>query len=339
MAAKLVGPTGKCPNCGAVASLLDRDQLKWLTWTFFVLGSLHRSTYGAAPIIQFNEHQKGSVRFRDALASDADLLQRVLGIGFFPYGPRLWMLGYIEPLEALIDEKTRGPIIDRIVSEYPSIMLTPEELFYRVRKMPSNPTAPSEYDSPPNKFVGTGRLDDKSLPILYGSQDLEVCVHESRFVAEDELYVGSLRPTRPLRLLDLSALLDEKDVTEFKSLDLAVHMLFLAGKHSYPVSRAIAKAANATGYDGLSYPSYFSMLRTGSIPFETAFGISLRVFEQAQDYERAKIISNLALFGRPIASRDVKVVGTNRLHIQSVRYEMTFGPSDPHGDAEGVELA
>jgi hypothetical protein len=37
--------------------------------------------------------------------------------------------------------------------------------------------------------------------------------------------------------------------------EIAVHMLFLAGAHSYEISREIAVAANATGLDGIVYPS------------------------------------------------------------------------------------
>jgi hypothetical protein len=39
-------------------------------------------------------------------------------------------------------------------------------------------------------------------------------------------------PRRSLRFLDLSVVLIEEHVTEFESLDMAIHMLFLAGKHS-----------------------------------------------------------------------------------------------------------
>jgi hypothetical protein len=83
---------------------------------------------------------------------------------------------------------------------------------------------------------------------------LPICVHECRFTAEDELYVATLFPTRELKLLDLSALLKEEHSTEFESLDMAVHMLFLAGKHSYDISREIARVVHSVGYDGVVPP-------------------------------------------------------------------------------------
>jgi hypothetical protein len=140
------------------------------------------------------------------------------------------------------------------------------------------------------------------------------------------VYVATLSPTRDLKLLDLSVLLREEDGTEFDSLDMAVHMLFLAGKHSYEISRDIARAVHSEGYDGVVYPSYFSLLRTGSMPFETAYGISHRRFPHLQDHEKSKIIANLALFGRPIEERIVTVRCINKLILSHVEYGFHFGP-------------
>ena len=115
------------------------------------------------------------------------------------------------------------------MAEYPSIVLTTDQIFYRIRKSISVPSEFAEYDSPPPDVVGFGRLDSKDFPVMYGSQDLQVCIHECRVAAEDETFVATLGPTRDLRLLDLTEVLPEKDVTEFESLDMAVHMVFLAG--------------------------------------------------------------------------------------------------------------
>lgn len=96
--------------------------------------------------------------------------------------------------------------------------------------------------------------------------------------------MATLAPTRELRLLDLSVLLKEEEgVTEFESLDMTVHMLFLAGKHSYKLTRAIAEAARIARFDGLLYPSYFSLLRLGEMPFQTVYGVSQRRIPQLQD--------------------------------------------------------
>lgn len=325
MAGGDTGITATCPNCGAAEMhLLTTGHLEDLSYQFFVRGSMFSPGYGAAPVIQFNEHQTGCLEAAGRLERDIDLLQRTLGVGFFYYGPRLWMVGEIEPLKDLQRKRTRGKTIRRILAEFPEVTIAPGMEFFRVRKAPNDPENPLEYDSPPSQLSGGGRLDTAENPILYGSQDLEICVHESRFTANDELFVSTQTPKRVMRLLDLTAILNE-DCDEFESLDLAVNMLFLAGSHSYPISREIASAAAKAGFDGLLYPSFFSMLRTGGVPFETAYGLSLRRFGD-NNFEKSKIISNLALFGRPIAQGDVDIVGINRLVITTVRYGMSLGP-------------
>lgn len=317
----------KCPNCGQDSGRkLSKDRALALAHRYFVWGTLHKCEYGAAPIVQFNEHQKTSISTAQWFEKDIELISNTLGVGFFYYGPRLWMVGEVEPLKALQDEQSQAKIIQRIIDEYPSFSLEENRLFYRIRKAPKDPADQTEYDTPPAEYLGAGRLDSADFPVMYGSQDLEVCVHECRVTAEDELYVASLAPKCPMKLLDLSSVLPEEHVTEFESLDMAVHMLFLAGKNSYPISRKIAKAASIAGYDGLIYSSYFSMLRTGRMPYETAFGISYRRFPQMREYEQAKSIPNFALFGRPIADQKVAVRCINKLILSHVNYGFHFGP-------------
>lgn len=317
---------GPCPRCGATAGKkLSRDTLLELAFRFFVWGSLWRVDYGAAPLIQFNDRQRTSIEFPPWLHTDPSVFEEALGVGFFHYGPRLWMVGEVEPLKALQDERTRPELVSRILREYPVRKIGTGTILYRIRKDPKKPAEAHEYDSPPAEMAGAGRLDSPGLPMLYASPDLQVCVHECRVTAEDELFVATLDPTRELRLLDLSALLRE-DVTEFESLDMAVHMIFLAGAHSYEISRKIAVAARESGFDGLIYSSYFSLLRNGVMPFQTVYGISHRRIPQYQPYEEASAVPNIALFGRPIQDGSVVVKCINRLVLSRVSYEFRFGP-------------
>jgi hypothetical protein len=187
------------------------------------------------------------------LEPDLRRIEKATGFGFFLNGPRLWMVGGVEPLEALQDPAQREPVIRRIVAEYPAGTLAAGEVCYRIRKGPARPDDAAQYDSPP--ATGGGRLDTPDNPVMYGSQDVQVCIHECRVTAEDELYVASLAATRDLKLLDLTHLLYEEHVTEFDSLDMAVHMLFLAGPHSYEITWLIAHGARAAGYDSVIYPA------------------------------------------------------------------------------------
>ena len=318
-----------CPRCGSRdGAKLDADRGAHLAHRFFVVGSLHKTEYGGAPVIQFNAHRQTDIDLDGFHGQDALLLSQALGIGFFYYGPPTWAVGEVEPLKALEDPQTRAPIVGRIVAEYPRYILAPDRTFYRLRKAVAAPMDPGEYDSPPDRFCGGGRLDAPDLPVLYGSADLELCVHECRVTVEDLVHVATLKTTRPLTLLDLTALLEE-EVTSFESLDMAVHMLFLAGGHSYPIARAIAAAAAAAGLDGILFPSFFSLLRTGQPFLETAYGLSTRAYPGAAEREARKIVANVALFGRPVADGHVAVTGINRLYLRQAAYDLGFGPATP----------
>ena len=316
-----------CPRCATSESRkLTPDRLATLAQNFFVWGSVHRVDYGAAPQIQFNDRRKTDFDLPGSLSADATVFEDALGVGFFLYGPRLWMLGEIEPLKELQREQTRCPVIDRILREYGSRTLTPRDKFFRIRKNPTDPSQYNQYDSSPPEF-SKGRLDTPASPALYASPNLQNCLHECRVSAEDDLFVATLRPVRDLELLDVAALLDEpQEVNEFESLDLAVNMLFLAGEHSYPITRVLSLAARSAGFDGLVYPSYFSMLRNGVKPFETTYGISHRRIPGYKEFEQAKISANFAIFGRPVQEGLVEVCCINRVVLSTVSYSVHFGP-------------
>ena len=306
--------------------MLTRDRLTTLAQLFFVWGSVEKYEYGEAPTIQFNPSRKTDITIPKSLCADVALLEDALGIGFFQYDPRSWIFGSIEPLTLLQQEGTRHGTIARILREYSTTMLTENDRFYRIRKDPSPPGHHMQYDSAPSE-LSDGRLDTAEHPALYASPDLQTCLHECRVSAEDDLFVATLRPSRDLKLLNVATMLDEsEEVTEFESLDLAINMLFLAGKHSYPITRAIALAARDRGFDGLVYPSYFSMLRNGVKPFETTYGISNRRIPAYRDFEMAKVSSNYALFGRPIENGLLAVSCINRVVLSTVMYSVHFGP-------------
>jgi hypothetical protein len=174
-----------CPNCGKTTGRkLTRDYLGLLAHRFFVWGTLHRCDYGAAPVVQFNQHQTTSIDTSPWFDADLKLIGELLGVGFFYYGPRLWMVGEVEPLKALQDPSTRAQTITRILNEYPATEITPDEILYRIRLDPTRPENFDEYDSPPLAKTGLGRLDSTGFPVLYCSQDLQVCIHECRVTAE-----------------------------------------------------------------------------------------------------------------------------------------------------------
>ncbi|MCX2745326.1 RES family NAD+ phosphorylase [Mangrovivirga sp. M17] len=315
-----------CINCSNSNGIkLNIEQIETLAYRFFVVGSIFKPDYGASPIIQFNEHKKTNIKLSKSLQKDIKLFEKELGVGFFHYGPRLWMLGEIEPLKDLQDKKTRKSIFKRIIKEFPTVLLKENELFYRIRINPENPGAENEYDSSP--YPGKGRLDSENHQVLYGSQDLEVCIHECRVTVEDEIYVATLTPKKTLKLLDLTELIDE-ECTEFESLDLSIQMLFLASKHSYEISKELSLYVKDKGFDGIIYPSFFSLVRSGKIPFPTVYGISTRRIPQYKEFEKTCTIWNLALFGSPIKDKTIGVKNINKLVLNRIIYDYQFGPAE-----------
>ena len=320
---------GICPNCQRPdGKKLTKMHIKGLAWRFFVSGTTIRCDYGGAPVLQFNDSRYGQSNIYPSawLENDIKLIEETAKIGFFHYAPHLWMIGEVEPLKALQDPTARPQIVERILSEYPERTLSKGSKFYRLRKNPRRPADSFEYDSPPIELAGGGRWDFPDLPVMYGSQDLDICIHECRVSTEDELYVATLESQKDLRLLDLTQPLEESE-TEFESLDMTIHMLFLARSHSYEITRDISLAARKVGFDGVIYPSFFSLIRTGSHPFETAYGLSLRRHHPERErYVEATTIRNFALFGRPLESNSVSVECINRLILTRVDYQVHFGP-------------
>jgi hypothetical protein len=330
-----------CPNCGHVrGAKLDRLAARLVVQRFFNTGTMQRAKYGGAPALVSNSQHPTNIKLAAWSGRDLDLITEKTGWGVFEYGPRLWMLGEVEPLKQLIAPDTRRGIIDRIVNEYPVREIGSEDYFYRMRRNVENLTSEAEFDSPPRELRGGGRLDSDRLPVLYGSQDMQVCVHECRTTVDDDTYVATLVPTRSLSLLNLSHVLQEDTrVSEFESLDLAVHMLFLAGGHSYEISRQVAFAAKESNFDGIIYPSYFSLLRTGARAFDTILGMSVRRIEQLKAYASDQMIANLAIFGRPINEGALRVASVNKVIMQRAVYGLTFGPVGfkstwPEGEAD-----
>lgn len=327
-----------CPNCKLDnGHKLTKELVRKLCYRFFVQGTIKRFEYGGCPLIQFNEQNfnQSDIDVSPWLIEDVKLIEQAGEIGLFYYGPRFWMFGEIEPLKALQREKDRIKIISKILETYPTRELEANDYFYRIRKNPNTSHNHLEYDTAPDEHLGKFRFDKPDFPVLYGSPDIELCLHECRTTVEDNLFVAKLVPTRTLKMLDLSVLIEE-DTTEFESLDIAIHFLFLAGEHSYNICREIAIAAKEKGLDGIIYPSYFSYVRTGHIPFDTVYGMSIRRIPHLKNYAESQSILNVALFGRPVQEQKLNVDCINKVIINRVAYDLTFGPAFHKANTENL---
>jgi hypothetical protein len=298
--------SARCPHCHTLdGAKITKNKAETLVTQFFWNGSFFRADFGGASRIVSNpyRYRDSDVQFPHWLSDDATLIQEVLKIGFLHYGPPLWRLGEIEPLKDLDRPATRDAAAKALVREYSGLSIKETFLFHRLRtRMAEGEEAnPLQYDSPPEQFLGTGRLDDLGQPVLYGSDNVEICFHECRVTLPEECFIAHLRPRKPLNLLDLRAEIPNDGPTEFESKNLAVHYIFSASEPAYNITRLIAKTAREMGYDGIVYPSYFSLWKPDKL-------------------------YNFAIFGRPIAEGSLEVTTINRAFLKSAQYDYIFGP-------------
>lgn len=298
-----VDKSEKCVNSQSLKGLkLSRKAVEELAMEFFVKGSWSRTTFGGSSAIQLNEYhfQKRDFLFPDWLECDAQLIEKALQQGFFLYGPPMWKVGYVDPVEALQGSgEERNKVLDQIFEYYPNFILNQDKTIFRLRSNPDDPREPLQFDSAPFG-KSTARFNKDGFPTLYGSEDLEICIHECRVTIEDKCYVATLRAKEQFKCLDLTA---EGPIgnTPFESLDLAIKFLMSAEKASYEILTLIANSARRRQYDGILFRSFFSQLKSTEIP-------------------------NLALFGYPIKSGRIKVDSINRLHLDEASYKFSFGP-------------
>ncbi|MCW0983527.1 RES family NAD+ phosphorylase [Agrobacterium sp. BT-220-3] len=296
----------RCANCSNLhGHKLTSENLQDLVQHFFWDGSFFRSEFGGASRIVSNpyRYKDSDVTFAPWLSDDAELLQETLEIGLFHYGPPLWRVGEIEPLKRLKSRKSRKKAASDLIDDFPAFEAQPDFIFCRLRTgiTDGKEADISQYDAPPDRFLGTGRLDSESFPVLYGSQDLEICFHECKITLPQESFVAHIHPTRALRLLDMRAEIKNDGPTEFESKNLAIHYLFSAGNVSYDITRSISFAAAEKGYEGIIYPSYFSSWKPEKI-------------------------YNIAIFGRPISDGRLAVRSINRAFLRQASYQYRLGP-------------
>jgi hypothetical protein len=157
----------KCLNCGSQdGRKLNRKSVAILAQQFFVWGTIQRLDYGASPLVQFNKRQSTSIKVAPWLEPDLQLIGKTLEIGFFDYGPRLWMVGEVEPLKALQEPNTRAEVISRILTQYPGRILGTDEYFYRMRKAQLIQTISGNMILLPAKNWGRVDLTEPNFPFF-----------------------------------------------------------------------------------------------------------------------------------------------------------------------------
>ena len=329
--AKLIGIHNSlvCPVCGSIhGSKLSKPLLERLYSRFFVRGTIYKSFFGGAPQLEYNEYhyKKSDVKLTPELDLDSSLIESVIKKGLFYYAPRMFMVGENSLLKRFQNKKAQRKTIKEVIRRGKSVEIGSGENFYRIRLNPEKPNNVLEYDSPPDE--GKGRLDSSDCPVLYCSKDLELCLHECRVSVDDEIYLATLQPCKKLRVLDLSSFSTNDTVDEFESSNMAIHYLFMASSHSYPICRVLSKSAFDGGFDGIIYPSSFSYIKMGSIPYDTDYTAEIKEIKgnKLNQDTRYNVIPNVAIFGHPIQESKMRVNCINRVLLNKIKYDVSFGP-------------
>ncbi len=312
-------PEAPCPRCSAAGPLIDRQGLENAISAFFVAGSYLAETM--APVYQVNNCNRHPARFDATLDDDAKLASFLTSQVIFDYGPPLWRVGEVD-LKRAFDEggEERRAAARDFVAAAPRVELTAGTRVFRVRKNPKPDetiTTATAFDPPPQHINRSpGRWDDGRTAVLYASNDIELCLHECRVLIAGEIVVASLCVARPLNLLDLTAEIPLTGPTPFEDPNIFARFLSLSRHEPWlDHARAVARAAEAAGLDGIRYTSYYA---------------------QGKHHSDAL---NVALFGRVLEAGDLAIQAVNRLRLTDARYQFSFGPVLYHDSEMEAELA
>jgi hypothetical protein len=308
-----------CPQCGLTGALkLNLNGIKQAIYDFFVSGSYITGTF--APVYQVGQLNPDPPTFDTTLASDANLACNLTGLGIFHYGPPTWRVGCGELQEEFeAGGELRYWAARDLVKAVECTVVPIGSPLFRIRVNPKRDESISTsaaFDPPPPTVQREpGRLDDRDHPVLYVSDDIELCLHECRVTISDEIVVAKLSPVRELRILDLCAEIKWSGGTPYQDPNIFVSFIFRNRGNSLEYCRAISRAARDAGYDGIRYVSYYA---------------------QAKHHPKSL---NLAIFGRPISMGLLRLASVNRVRISDMTYAFQFGPVLYRDTASEARLA
>ncbi len=314
--ASLVGKQGcgTCPHCKASDGYaLDSDALHELQQQFFSRATApnqYRDDIAVLGVVEddSDEWDIGLV-LRPETRADWALIQDAIGGRLWYRSPRLFYLGITNHF-GMQQSLPKAVVRDQIVSKLSLTKIDPSTTIYRIRLNLDDKRKfdEAQFDAPPKpRHRGFGRFDNGKLPLLYGSPNLQVCIHECRATLVDEILVATLAPTKTLQMIDLTGKYDQpENIDPFDDLQWFFRGLMNASHpHIYRYCRRIAQTIKEmTNADGFIYNSYYT-----NVAGDTG----------------GKTI-NYALFGHPIADGNLKLISINTVRLNRIRYEYHLGP-------------
>lgn len=293
-----------CERCGSKACILEKNDLDQILSTLFIDGSVPPLSYPGAPIYKAAEsYPKGDIQFLTELDQDLSLLEEELDLGLFFYGPPTWMVGITDYWHDLNDDdlipQNRNDVLNKVIGKCAKKILDENFDIFRVRaeeELP--PAAPHQLDTPPT--IKAGRYNTDNFPVFYGATDVETCLHEARATLADHILLGLFRPSKKLTLLDLT---DTQETINHPSEDVSIFFegLFYSDSSGYHLNQELSAAIKEKGYDGFITKSYYN---------------------QAHEND----LTNISIFGHPVKENKLKLISTNSIRLQKIKYDFTFGP-------------
>jgi hypothetical protein len=303
-AAKIgVRATSKCDVCGSRdGRKLSRKTLEKLTARFFMRGTVPHGVGGYASILHYDPDTEGDeVELDERTTHDWELIKKHIGGRLFFYGPPLWRVGitehYAEP--NVVSDKTIADIVKKL-----SIKTIPQGTkTFRIRKNiePKNVLKESQYDVPPPHIERVyGRFDDSNLHVLYTSPSLPVCLHESRVVITDDVFVATFSAATDLRLADLTSNYNQDAQSPFEDLKYFFNGVFLTRDETiYGIARRIAATIKETfAVDGFITNSFFTTV------------------------SQEPVSQNFCFFSEALTNKMLVLDSLNRLHLETVSYRL-----------------
>lgn len=289
--------------CGHTSKYLNAKGVEELAYAFFVVGSIPPSLGGRAPVYNIKTTGINELKFDSELDSDIALLNQYKPLHLYHYGPPLHKIGATTNYQDLVFNNVTGSERQKIwadvISACETIFLEINTRIFRARNGEELPPAlTKEFDS--NPTPNEGRFNRDGEHIFYGSFDVETCLHEVRVKLSDWIAVATFKVSTELKLLDLTRVTDPPG-TEFESISIFIDKLVFSDKNEYPLCHELSGEIRSRGYDGFIISSYF---------------------RQAHKKE----LKNVVLFDKPAEAGKLYLDSTNKVNLESIAYDYSFGP-------------
>lgn len=294
-----------CQNCNSKTGLkLTEKGIKRLYFNFFEHGTRGIGIYEPSTYKVVDKKYAQHVVLDNSLIQDIEILGQYAEFDLMYNAPPTWQVGDTdieEDLGKALDENKDKvhDIVDDLIDRCGVIELKTGEKIYRVRINPDTASASKSYDSPSINKIKAMRFNLENVPIFYGAFDIETCIHECRATVYDEIVLATFQTKQDLCIVDLEQVKDEDAESPWESKKVFIENNLNVNNYKY--CQILGKMIRERKFDGIKYRSFYSNVREGN------------------HY-------NILLFGHPLKESKLELLSLNRIKLDKISYEYTFGP-------------